>query len=130
MRGVSPLAPGPVLAHSMMAADLIAILEWSRNARQDLTRGLSADGTDRTAGEVMHRTFETVDGPEPLDAVFGRLSQEPDKTLLVTDHEQLVGLVGLDEITNLMRLRRAITGRQAHVASVESPTAMRTGTHR
>jgi Zn-dependent protease len=98
--------------------------------RHDLTRGLSADAADRTAGEVMHRTFETVDGSEPLDAVFGRLSQEPDRTLLVTDHGRLVGLVGLDEITNLMRLRRAITVRQAHVTSVEPSTAMRTGTHR
>jgi len=31
--------------------------------RLDLTRGLSVDGADRTAGEVMHRTFETVAGP-------------------------------------------------------------------
>jgi Zn-dependent protease/CBS domain-containing protein len=97
--------------------------------RHDLTRGLSVDGADRTAGEVMHRTFETVDGSEPLDAVFGRLSQEPDKTLLVTDHGRLVGLVGLDEITNLLRFRRAIAGRQVHVTSAEPPTTMRTGTH-
>jgi Zn-dependent protease/predicted transcriptional regulator len=97
--------------------------------RLDLTRGLSADGADRTAGEVMHRTFETVDRSEPLDAVFGRLSQEPGKTLLVAEHGRLVGLMGLDEITNLLRLR-AIAGRHTHVASAEPPTAWRTGTHR
>jgi len=98
--------------------------------RHDLTRGLSVDGADRTAGEVMHRTFETVDGSEPLDAVFGRLSQEPDKTLLVMDHGRLVGLVGLDEMTNLLRLRRAIARRQVHVTSAEPPAGLHTGTHR
>jgi Zn-dependent protease/predicted transcriptional regulator len=96
--------------------------------RNDLTRGLSADGADRTAGEVMHRTFETVDGSEPLDAVFGRLSQEPDKTLLVTDHGRLVGLVGLNEITNLLRLRRAVARRQASVTAEELAIHRRTGT--
>jgi Zn-dependent protease/CBS domain-containing protein len=96
--------------------------------RLDLTRGLSVDGADRTAGEVMHRTFETVDGSEPLDAVFGRLSQEPDKTLLVTDHGRLVGLVGLDEITNVLRLRRTVAQHQANVTAEGLPIHRRTGT--
>ena len=98
--------------------------------RHDLTRALSEDGTDRTAGEVMHRTFETVDRSEPLDAVFGRLSQEAAKTVLVTEHGRLVGLVGLDEITNLLRLRRAMGRRHAQMTSAELPTALRTGGHR
>jgi Zn-dependent protease len=97
--------------------------------RHDLTRWVSADGADRTSSEVMHRTFETVDRSEPLDAVFGRLSQEPDKTLLVTDHGRLVGLVGLEEITNLLRLRRAVTGRRHHAAATAPPPVRRTGTH-
>ena len=85
--------------------------------RSDLVRRLSEDDADRTVGEVMHRTFETVDRSDPLDAVFGRLPQEPDKILLVTDHGRLVGLVGLDEITNLLRIRRAVAG---HVRSVRA----------
>jgi Zn-dependent protease/CBS domain-containing protein len=96
--------------------------------RHDLARGLSADGADRTAGEVMHRTFETVDRTEPVDAVFGRLSQEPDKTLLVTDHGRLVGLMGLDEITNVLRLRRAVARGHANVAAEDLPIHRRTGT--
>jgi Zn-dependent protease len=96
--------------------------------RHDLAHGLSADGADRTASEVMHRTFDTVDRTEPLDAVFGRLSQEPDKTLLVTDHGRLVGLVGLDEITNVLRLRRAVAPRQANVTAEELPIHRHTGT--
>jgi predicted transcriptional regulator len=96
--------------------------------RHDLARGLSTGGTDRTASEVMHRTFETVDRSEPLDAVFGRLSQEPDKTLLVTDDGRLVGLVGLDEITNVLRLRRAVAPRQANVTAEEFQIRRRTGT--
>ena len=80
--------------------------------RRDLARRLSEDGADRTVGDVMHRTFETVDRSEPLDAVFGRLQQEPDKILLVMDHGRMVGLVGLDEIANLLRIRRAVARRQ------------------
>jgi Zn-dependent protease/predicted transcriptional regulator len=94
--------------------------------RRDLVRSLSEDGADRTAGDVMHRTFETVGRSEPLDAVFGRLSQEPDKTLLVMDDGQLVGFVGLDEVTNLLRIRRAVAGRHAMGATL--PTGRRTGT--
>ena len=79
--------------------------------KSDLVRWLSENGADRTAGDVMHRTFETVAASEPLDAVFTRLSQEPDKTLLVMDHVRLLGLVGLKEITNLLRIRSAVAGR-------------------
>jgi Zn-dependent protease/CBS domain-containing protein len=97
--------------------------------RHDLARALFADGADRSAGEVMHRTFETVDESEPLDAVFARLSQEPDKTLLVTDHRRIVGLVGLDEITTFLRVRRAVA-RGRHQANVSAPSTLRpTGTH-
>jgi Zn-dependent protease len=98
--------------------------------RHDLTRWLAEDGADRATGEVMHRTFETVDRSEPLDAVFGRLSQQPDRTLLVTDHGRLVGLVGLDEITNLLRIKRATARRQSHTTSGAPPPVRRTGTHR
>ena len=89
--------------------------------RRDLVRWLSADGADRTAGDVMHRTFETVGRSEPLEEIFVRLSQEPDMTLLVTEHGRLVGLVGLDEITNLLRIRRAVARRQPHVTRAGVP---------
>lgn len=96
--------------------------------RRDLVRALAEDGANRAAGEVMHRRFETVDRSEPLDAVFTRLSQEPDKTLLVTEHGRLVGLVGLDEITNLLRIRRAVARRQPDVTRVEFPAGRHTST--
>jgi hypothetical protein len=76
------------------------------------------------------QTFETVERSEPLDAAFGRWSQEPDKTLVVTDHGRLVGLVSLDHIHNLLRLQRPIAGCQAHVTRAKPATALRTGTHR
>jgi Zn-dependent protease/predicted transcriptional regulator len=96
--------------------------------RRDLLRWLSEDGADRTAGDVMHRAFETVARSEPLDTVFGRLSLEPDKTLLVTEHGRLVGLVGLDEITNLLRIRRAVARRQPDVTRMELPAGRQTST--
>jgi predicted transcriptional regulator len=94
--------------------------------RRDLVRRLSQDGAHRTAGDVMYRTFETVGRSEPLDAVFGRLAQEPDKTLLVTEHGRLVGLMGLDEITNFLRIRRAVTRRQPQVTRAEFPDGRHT----
>jgi hypothetical protein len=60
----------------------------------------------------MHRTFETADRSEPLGMVFGRLSEQPDKTLPVTDHGRLVGLVGLSEIASLLRIRPAAASRR------------------
>jgi predicted transcriptional regulator len=97
--------------------------------RHNLTRWLSEGGADRAVDEVMHRTFDNVDRSEPLEMVFRRLSQEPDKTLLVTDHGRLVGLVGLDEITNLLRFRRAVAGRWHHTTSAAPPSVRRTGAH-
>jgi Zn-dependent protease/CBS domain-containing protein len=132
------LAPDDALAHAAEMAiryaqsDFPVLLDGrvvGLLTRHDLTRALFADGAERSAGEVMHRTFETVDESEPLDAVFARLSQEPDETLFVTDHGRLVGLVGLDEITTLLRMRRAVA-RGRHQANVSAPSTLRpTGTH-
>ena len=98
--------------------------------RHDLLRGLALKGSDHTAGEFMQQTFETVESSEPLDTAFGRWSQKPDKTLVVTDHGRLVGLVSLDQVHNLLRLQRPIAGWQAHVTSAKPAAALRTGTHR
>jgi predicted transcriptional regulator len=133
----SVLAPEDALAHAAEMAvrhaqsDFPVLVDGrvvGLLTRVDLTRALAVAGADRTAGEVMRRTFETVDRSEPLDAVFGRLSQEPGNTLLVTDHGRLVGLVGLDEITNVLRLRPAGARRQTNVTAAELPRHRRTGT--
>lgn len=80
--------------------------------RRDLTRWLSGDGANRQVGDEMHRVFETVDASGPLDAAFDRLQQVPDQVLLVTDHGRLVGLVGLAEVANLLRIRRPAASRR------------------
>jgi predicted transcriptional regulator len=85
--------------------------------RGDMARWLSENGADRTAADVMHRTFETVDRSEPLEAVFSRLEQQPDSMLLATDHGRVVGLVGLPEITSLLRFRRAAASRRSPTAN-------------
>ncbi|RPI56508.1 MAG: site-2 protease family protein [Acidobacteria bacterium] len=96
--------------------------------RRDLMRRLSEDGIGRRVGDVMHRTFETVDVSEPLDAAFSRLQQKPFETLLVTDGERLVGLAGLDEISNLLRIKHAAARRPPHAPRAEPGTDRRTGT--
>jgi Zn-dependent protease/CBS domain-containing protein len=89
----------------LLGGQLVGLL-----TRRDLTSWLSDEGRARRVEDVMHRTFETVAPGEPLEAAFSRLQQEPDKTLLATDQGTLVGLIGLDEITNLLRIRRAPLG--------------------
>ncbi|HEY7442813.1 MAG TPA: site-2 protease family protein [Vicinamibacterales bacterium] len=98
--------------------------------RRDLVRALAEDGGGRRVGDIMQRTFETVEASEPLDAAFIRLQQEPDRTLLVTDHKRLVGLVGLDDITSLLRIKRAAARRSAQAPRAELGTGQRTGTDR
>jgi CBS domain-containing protein len=98
--------------------------------RHALTRSLSADGADRTAGEVMQRTFETVDRFEPLEGVFARVSQAPDRMLPVTDHGRLVGLIGLDEITTLQRLEPPGAGRADRATPPEPSPALHTSAPR
>jgi len=98
--------------------------------RADLLAGLSAGGAARTAAECMHRTFETVEGCEALDVIFNRCHQEGDRTLLVTNHGRLVGLVSLDQITNLLRLEGAIGRRHARATSAQRSIALHAGMHR
>jgi len=75
--------------------------------RGDLARRLSGGGRHEAVGEMMQRSFQTVDASEPLDAAFGRLVQAPGQILLVTDRGRLVGLLHLDDVTSLLRFRRA-----------------------
>jgi hypothetical protein len=47
-------------------------------ARRDQVRWLAEEGGGRRAGDVVHRTFETVDAAKPLDKAFSRRQQHPD----------------------------------------------------
>ncbi|MET1082989.1 MAG: site-2 protease family protein [Burkholderiales bacterium] len=94
---------------------------------RDLARWL-ADGVPRSVGDIMHRRFETIGGSEPIEAAFERLQQDPNKTLLVIDQGQLVGLVGLPEIAHLLRVRPAVAEPRPDVMSVSPPPVRRTGT--
>jgi Zn-dependent protease/CBS domain-containing protein len=80
--------------------------------RRDLARHLSEEGGGRLVGDVMHRSFETVGRSERLEAVVARLEQAPGTILLVMDRERLIGLLGLEEITNLLRITRAAATRR------------------
>jgi hypothetical protein len=73
-------------------------------ARRDQVRWLAEDG-GRRVGDIVHRTFETVDAAKPLDTAFSRRQQHPDEPLRVTGRDRFVGFGGLDEITNLLRIK-------------------------
>jgi hypothetical protein len=79
--------------------------------RCDQVRWLAEDGGGRRVGDIVHRMFETVDAS--LGTPFSRQQQHPDEPLLVTGHDRLVGFGGLDEITKLLRSKRAAAHRPA-----------------
>jgi Zn-dependent protease/CBS domain-containing protein len=74
-------------------------------SRSDLQRGLAVASPDTPVGEVMHRRFATADAGENLDAVLGRLPADG-SAVLVTDHDQPVGLLDPRHIEELLAVRR------------------------
>jgi Zn-dependent protease/CBS domain-containing protein len=75
-------------------------------SRGDVRRGLAAASPETPVAELMHRRFPTADAAEDLDAVLGRLPPDG-SAVLVTDHDQPVGLLDPEHIDELLAVRRA-----------------------
>jgi Zn-dependent protease/CBS domain-containing protein len=75
--------------------------------RQDLLRGLAAD-PQAAVGDHMHRTFETADVSEMLDAALARLQTCECQALPVVDQGRLVGLINMEAIGEFLRLHAAL----------------------
>lgn len=82
---------------------VVGILE-----RDDFMTALSRQGEDARASEVMRRDVTEIDSHNMVETALQRLQGGRSKTLPVTHHGQLVGLVTLENITDLLMVRSAL----------------------
>ena len=73
--------------------------------RSDLLNGIRTQPHARVA-DVMHRQFESVEDSDRLDAVLPRIQGQP-AALPVIAQGALVGLIGRDNLVELLQLRAA-----------------------
>lgn len=88
----------PVLDHGRV----VGILSWN-----DLTRGLSAGGEEAKVRDAMTTEFPTTHPGEMLDCALERLQMSNCTTMVVLQGEETVGLLTLENIGELLTVRRA-----------------------
>jgi CBS domain-containing protein len=76
--------------------------------RNDLVRGLAQDGRDRPIGEVLRSGCRPLHPEEPLERAFEVLREDGCQTLPVLSNGQLVGLLTLENVTELMMVNTAL----------------------
>ena len=78
--------------------------------RDDLVVALAQQGQESPVSGVMRREFEVADSAEMLEPVFLRLQACECRTLPVTSHGQLVGLVTMDNVGEFLMIQAALVG--------------------
>jgi len=79
--------------------------------REDLVRGLSTVGPHATVGQVMSRVQEPLAPATPFDTALERLRASGLPALPVVNPErQVIGLLTVDNITDLLLVRRHVPG--------------------
>ena len=87
-------------------ADIIGVL-----TQNDLLKGLQARGEQARVGDCMQQQeIQTADINEPLEKVLERLQNCRCPLLVVTEADQLVGIVNLDNIMELIKIQTALQG--------------------
>jgi CBS domain-containing protein len=76
--------------------------------RAELMRGLAEVGTEAPVGAVMRRDFHTVDPHVMLDAALRHLRSGCCPVLPVVHGGQLVGLITLENLSELLMIRQAL----------------------
>jgi Zn-dependent protease/predicted transcriptional regulator len=77
--------------------------------RDDLLHALQRHGTENRVGEVMKRDGLVADASEPLEDVFQRMRENQRSALPVVSHGRLAGLLTLENVTELLLVRDALT---------------------
>jgi len=80
--------------------------------QEDLLRGLKEEGAQAPVSRYMQTEVETAGIDEPLDRVLERLQHCGCRLLAVTDGGRLAGIVNLDNLMELIRIKTAL--RQQH----------------
>lgn len=83
--------------------DVVGVLE-----QEDLLMGLQQSGEHVRVGEFMQRKVQRAEIKEHLEKVLQRLQSCHCRLLLVVDAGHLVGIVNMDNITELMAIQTAL----------------------
>ncbi len=78
----------------------------------DVMRGLAAQRSDLTVGDVMHREYAIAGAAEGLAGVLGRIPRDGSSIVVLHD-DHLVGLLDLEHINKLLAMRGAIASHHA-----------------
>jgi Zn-dependent protease/predicted transcriptional regulator len=73
-----------------------------------LLEGLRKNGEATLVGDVMRTDFQTADSFEMLDTAFARLQNCDCHTIPILHHEQLVGLLTMDNVGEFIRIQSVL----------------------
>jgi Zn-dependent protease/predicted transcriptional regulator len=73
-----------------------------------LLEGLRKNGEATLVGNVMRTDFQTADSFEMLDTAFARLQNCDCHTIPILHHEQLVGLLTMDNVGEFIRIQSVL----------------------
>jgi CBS domain-containing protein len=76
--------------------------------RADLVKALQQHGADAAIGDVVPRDETFADPQEPLEQAMQRMRERGRAALPVLLHGELVGLVTLENISDLLLVRQAL----------------------
>jgi len=76
--------------------------------QDDLLKGLQVQGEQARVGDCMQREIQSADINEPLEKVLERLQSSHCPLISVTEADQLVGIVNLDNIMELIKIQTAL----------------------
>jgi CBS domain-containing protein len=76
--------------------------------RADLVRALQQRGPNTPVGDVIGRDEEWVDASEPLEQAVQRMRERSRSSLPVVQHGGLVGLITLENVSDLLLVRDAL----------------------
>ena len=82
--------------------------------QNDLLKGLQTRGEQARVGDCMQRKIQSADINEPLEEVLKRIQNCHCPLLSVTEADQLVGIVNLDNIIELIKIQTALQERNWH----------------
>lgn len=97
----------PVLADG----NIIGVL-----TQTDLLRGLHAEGDAVQCGDWMQPGVERADADEPVEKVLERLQSGKCRLVSVTRGDRLVGIVDMDNVVELIRIRDAVQEHEHEVS--------------
>ena len=78
--------------------------------KNDLIKGLASHGQEAPVSTVMQQEFQIVDSYDMLETAFARLRECGCKTIPVTRHDKLVGLMTMDNMGEFLAIQAALRG--------------------